>query len=49
MKRHKGGLGELRVAVDGRDVVDSNRLWYPSPRSVVDRVRAHLREAPAGS
>jgi hypothetical protein len=40
--RHKGGLGELRVSVDGTDVVDTSRLWYPSPASVVDRVQAHL-------
>jgi hypothetical protein len=45
--RHKGGLGELRVAVDGTDVVETNRLWYPTPTSVVDRVRAYLQEAAA--
>ena len=43
VQRHKGGLGELRVAVDGTDVVDSSRLWYPTPTSVLDRIRAHLR------
>lgn len=41
--RQKGGLGELRVAVDGTEVVDTNRLWYTTPSSVVDKVRAHLR------
>jgi hypothetical protein len=40
--RRKGGLGELRVVVDGRDVVDTNRLWYQTPRSVVDEVRRYL-------
>jgi len=40
--RRKGGLGELRVVVDGARVVDTNRLWYPTPSSVVERVRAHL-------
>lgn len=43
VRRQKGGLGELRVAVDGTDVVDANRLWYPTPSSVVERVRAALR------
>jgi hypothetical protein len=46
--RHRGGLGELRVEVDGTDVVDTNRLWYPTPSSVIERVRAYLRDsAPA--
>ena len=45
VRRHKGGLGELRVAVDGTDVVDTNRLWYPTPSSVAERVRAYLRGA----
>lgn len=45
VRRHKGGLGELRVQVDGIDVVDSSRLWYPTPSSVIERVRAHLRGA----
>jgi hypothetical protein len=40
--RLRGHLGELRVAVDGVDVVDGNPLWYPTPRSVVARVRRHL-------
>jgi len=42
VRRHRGHLGELRVAVDGTDVVDNNPLWYPTPASVVERVRAHL-------
>jgi hypothetical protein len=40
--RRKGRLGELRVSVDGTDVVQTNMLWYPTPASVVARVRAHL-------
>jgi hypothetical protein len=48
VRRLKGGLGELRVAVDGADIVDTSRLWYPTPSSIVERVRAYLREsAPA--
>lgn len=44
--RTKGGLGELRVTVDGTEVVDTNRLWYPTPNSVVAKVRAHLAAPP---
>lgn len=44
--REKGGLGELRVDVDGTTVVDTNRLLYPTPSSVVEKVRAHLTSAP---
>ena len=40
--RQTGRLGELRVQVDGADVVDTNRLWYPTPASVVSRVNAYL-------
>ena len=46
--RLRGGLGELRVAVDGTDTVDANRLWYPTPTSVTARVRAYLEELDAG-
>jgi hypothetical protein len=38
----KGGLGEFSVTVDGDKVVDTNRLWYPSPSKVVTKVRASL-------
>ncbi len=40
--KQKGGLGELRVTVDGRDVVDTYRLWYATPGSVVAKVRSVL-------
>jgi hypothetical protein len=42
VRRQRGGLGELRVVVDGTDVVDTKRLWYPTPSSVTARVRAFL-------
>jgi hypothetical protein len=45
VSRVKGRIGELRVAVDGADVVDTNMLWYPTPSSVVKRVLSHLRTA----
>ena len=40
----KGGLGELSVSIDGQKVVDTNRLWYPSPATVVSKVRALAAE-----
>jgi hypothetical protein len=43
---HRGGLGELRVSVDGHDVVDTGRLKYTMPGSVVERVRAYLSTGP---
>ncbi len=42
VRREKGGFGELRVAIDGVDVVDSNRFWYPTPSSVVSKVHSYL-------
>jgi hypothetical protein len=39
----QGGLGELSVSVDGREVVSSKRFWYPNPWSVMRRVREAVR------
>lgn len=38
----KGGLGELSVDVDGKRVFTGSRIWYPTPTSVVEKVRAVL-------
>jgi uncharacterized protein (DUF427 family) len=38
----KGGLGEFSITVDDREVVNTNRLWYPNPTSVVKKVRTAL-------
>ena len=38
----RGGLGEFSVTVDGEKVVNTNRLLYPSPSSVIKRVRTAL-------
>ena len=38
----KGGLGEFIVRLDGRKIVETSRLWYPTPRKVVEQVRAAL-------
>lgn len=33
-----GGLGEFSVSIDGQKVIDTNRLWYPTPRKVVAKI-----------
>ena len=38
----KGGLGELSVDVDGKRVFTGSRIWYPTPATVVQKVRAKL-------
>lgn len=42
VEKIKGGLGEFRVDVDGVTVADTHRLWYPSPKKVVAKVREKL-------
>jgi len=39
VKKFRGGLGELRVTVDGKDAYKSNRFLYPSPTTVVNAVK----------
>jgi len=39
----RGGLGELTILVDGREIVDSSRFWYPNPWTVMRRVREAVR------
>jgi hypothetical protein len=39
-----GGLGEFSVSLDGRKVVETSRLWYPSPGKVVRKIRSLLAE-----
>ena len=40
----RGGLGEFSVHLDGRKVIDTNRLWYPTPSKVVKKIKALLAE-----
>ena len=40
----RGGLGEFSVHIDGRKVIDTNRLWYPTPSKIVKKIRALLAE-----
>ena len=43
----KGGFGEFSVSIDGHKVIDTNRLWYPTPGKVVTRIRALLSKQPS--
>jgi hypothetical protein len=43
-----GGLGELRVTVDGRDVYVGNRLWYATPAKILRSVDAVTGRRPPG-
>jgi len=38
----KGGFLELSVGVDGEKLIDTSRLWYPRPSSLVRKTRELL-------
>ena len=38
----KGGLLELSIRIDGQRLIETNRLWYPLPSSLVRRIRELL-------
>jgi len=40
----RGGLGEFSVYVDDQKVIDTSRLWYPTPGKIVKKVQALLAE-----
>ena len=40
----RGGLGEFSVYLDERKVIDTNRLWYPTPSKIVKKIKALLAE-----
>ena len=40
----KGGLLELSVELDGEKIWETNRLWYPLPRTVVKKAREFLNK-----
>ena len=48
VEKIRGGLGELRITVDGQEVYKGNRLFYPRTKTVLAAVRAHLGD-PAGA
>jgi hypothetical protein len=35
----KGGFLELSVGVDGEKLIDTSRLWYPLPSSLLRKTR----------
>lgn len=42
----KGGLLELSIGIDGEKVIETNRLWYPLPSTLVRRTRELLDKEP---
>jgi hypothetical protein len=38
----RGGLGEFSVYIDDRKIIDTNRLWYPTPSKIVKKIQALL-------
>ena len=42
----KGGLGEFSVYIDDKEVIDTNRFWYPRPGQIVKRVQKLLLDKP---
>jgi hypothetical protein len=40
----RGGLGEFSVYIDARKVIDTNRLWYPTPSKIVRKIQALLAQ-----
>lgn len=39
----RGGLGEFSVYIENQKVIDTNRLWYPTPSKVVKKVKELLQ------
>jgi hypothetical protein len=42
VKMVKGGFGEFSVSIDGRKVMDTSRIWFPTPSKVVAKTRSLL-------
>lgn len=40
-----GGLGELRVVLDGQNVYKSSRFWYPRPGKIIRAVTSRLKSS----
>lgn len=38
----RGGLGEFTVLVEGQEIVNTSRLWYPNLGKVFQAVKARL-------
>ncbi len=42
VKKVKGGFGEFSVFIDGRKIIDTSRIWFPTPSKVVAKTRSLL-------
>jgi hypothetical protein len=42
VKTAKGGFGEFSVSIDGRKVIDTSRIWFPTPSKVVAKTQSLL-------
>ena len=38
----RGRLGEFSVYIDDRNVIDTSRVWYPTPSKIVKKIQALL-------
>lgn len=48
VKTVKGGLGEFSVFIDNRKVIDTSRIWYPTPSKIIAKTRSLLAEQSPG-
>ena len=39
-----GGLGEFSVDIESQKIINTNRLWYPMPGKVVEKIKTALAE-----
>jgi len=44
VEKVKGGFGEFSVSIDGEKLIDTHRLWYPTPGKVVAKTKSRLAE-----
>jgi hypothetical protein len=42
----KGNFGEFSVSVDGRNLINTARFWYPWPGKVIQKLRAAMAARP---
>lgn len=42
VETRQGGLGEFTVLVENKEVVSTNRLWYPNLAKVFQAVKSRL-------
>ena len=42
VKTAKGGFSEFSVSIDGQKVIDTSRIWFPTPSKVIAKMRSLL-------